>query len=201
MRIFLIALVIMLLVPVAAHADLLTYLGEDGTTGSEIDAYGGPNGDDGLWDYVYQITASGPPFTITGIWGVACPVAPVAHWERAAAWTYRYFSAADGGIPNFVPLGIGLNQAAWNKLSDLWIQSGTPGIVWYATNGDFPSISGDAFHFQSTASPTTQRYDGDGWNNETTTSASPEPGSILLLCMMVGAGGLWRRRRVSATRA
>lgn len=187
MRVFVIAALILMLVPVVAQADVLSYLGEDGTSGNGIDGYHGTNSSNSLWDYVYSITSAGP---VTGIWAVVCPVAPVAHWETAD-WNYLYYSVADGGIPAATPAGIA--PTAWAKISELYASAGTPGIVWYSTGTTAPNL----FHFQtnSDAYPVVQRYDGDSWTNGEVMSASPEPGSIVLLCMMVGAGGLWRRRR------
>lgn len=167
---------LLLILPIAVNAETLNYLGEGVPAHPTYTSYTGSNAGSSRWDYVYSI---GGWSADTLTWAVVCPVTPVAHWQ-SSGWSYTYY-----------------NSIPWlgEKLAEV---QGKPGIVWAYTDGaDAP----DYFHFQTDIAgpgiPTLQTYDGDGWTGGKTTSANPEPGSIALLCLAVGAGTMWRRRRAS----
>jgi hypothetical protein len=161
----------LLCMPAITLADTLSYSGETTDKTSYPVASGGS---DSLWDYVYSI----PDWNSmnTPKWGIVCPVVPVWH-DETAGWTYTYYSA----IPY---LG--------DKYKEI---EGQPGIIWEATGSP---DNADYFHFQSTYFPVHQPYDGNSWTNKTEYSANPEPASMALTALALGAVILRRRRREAA---
>jgi hypothetical protein len=73
-----------------------------------------------------------------------------------------------------------------------------PGIMWTYDGGDYPDVP-VIFGFQTALpySPVLQIVDGDSWTGKTSYSANPEPGSLLLLGIVMAGGKFWRRRRTS----
>lgn len=167
----------LLYMPIVALADTLNYSGETPDTGYET---AGTDRSDSYWDYVYSISDWSGMDTLR--WAIVCPVEPVANWQ-SALWTYEYYSEADGGIPDLP------------SLEDV---VGQPGIVWNKETG---AQDANYFHFQTELrdSPVKQPYDGAAsWTDLTEYSASPEPASMVLSALALGAVILRRRRREAA---